>query len=38
MNMTEKKKAWLYLRAGTEKSLEAQKALLRDYANEARAV
>ena len=36
MNMTEKKKAWLYLRGGTEKSLEAQKALLWDYANEAR--
>lgn len=35
MNMTEKKKAWLYLRGGTEKSLEAQKALLWDYANEA---
>ena len=33
--MTEKKKAWLYLRGGTEKSLEAQKALLWDYANEA---
>ncbi len=34
MNMTGKKKAWLYLRAGTKESLEAQKALLLDYANE----
>lgn len=32
--MTGKKKAWLYLRAGTRESLEAQKALLLDYANE----
>ena len=33
--MTEKKKAWLYLRGGTEESLEAQKALLLDYAKKA---
>lgn len=34
MNMTGKKKAWLYLRARTKESLEAQKAFLLDYANE----
>lgn len=35
MNVTGKKKAWLYLRGGTEESLEAQKTLLLDYAKEA---
>lgn len=32
--MAEKKKAWLYLRATTERSLKAQEALLRDCADE----
>lgn len=34
MNITGKKKVWLYLRARTKESLEAQKAFLLDYANE----
>ena len=35
MNMTGKKKAWLYLRAGTDEALEAQKSLLLEYADKA---
>lgn len=33
--MAENKKVWLYLRAGTEEAMEAQKAFLMDYAKEA---
>lgn len=33
--MAEKKKAWLYLRAGTDEALEAQKSLLLEYADKA---